>query len=156
MSTTIQLPPQKPNKPPAPRNYSLTNEQMEIDVLKQRMYEIERSVAALGDILDKDNEITLEKIAVLRETAKENLALIRKNLEELSNMIYGQPLYFLPGLGVQVKNMNAVLEAMQAAEEARVNQIAGMKKAIYILTAIIAIPSLGTILPILGKLLEVL
>lgn len=141
---TIKLPPQKPQKP-TPRNYTKTTEEIEIDLLKQRMYEVEKDVAALGDVLDKGNESALEKIATIKE-----------NLKILQQMIYGEPLYFLPGLGVQVKNMNLVLEAMQTAEEARVNQIAGMKKAIYVLTVIVAIPSLGTILPILGKLLEVL
>lgn len=141
---TIKLPPQKPQKP-TPRNYAKTTEEIELDLIKQRMYEIERNLAALNDEMDKTNETSIEKIAAIRE-----------GLKDLQKLIYGEPLYFLPGLGVQVKNMNAVLEAMQTAEEARVNQIAGMKKAIYVLTAIVAIPSLSTILPILGKLLEVL
>lgn len=119
--TTQPLTP-KPNKPPAPRNYAKTTEEIEIDLLKQRMYEIEKNLAALGDIMDKGNEGALEKIAAIKES-----------LKILQQMIYGEPLYFLPGLGVQVKNMNLVLEQMQADKEAQINQIKGMKTALVAL-----------------------
>lgn len=99
-----------------PRDYAKTTEQIEIDILKQRMYEIETNVAALGDIMGKDNETALEKIAAIKE-----------NLKILQQMIYGEPLYFLPGLGVQVKDMNRALQQMQATEDARLNQMKGVK-----------------------------
>lgn len=140
MSTTVQLPPQKPNKPAA-RNYAVTNEQIEIDILKQRMYEFEKNLASLGDDIGKDNEAALEKIAVIRES-----------LKVLQQMIYGEPLYFLPGLGVQVKGMNLILEQMQADKEAQLNQIKGMKIALYLISVVAGIPAIGAILPAIGQL----
>lgn len=118
---TIKLPPQKPQKP-TPRNYAKTTEEIELDLIKQRMYEIERNLAALNDELDKTNETSIEKIAAIRE-----------GLKDLQKLIYGEPLYFLPGLGVQVKNMNLTLELIQADREAQVNQIKGMKMAVVAL-----------------------
>lgn len=136
MSSTIQLPPQKPNKPTT-RNYAVTNEQIEIDILKQRMFEIEKNLAALNDELDKGNESALEKITAIRES-----------LKVLQQMIYGEPLYFLPGLGVQVKNMNLVLEQMQAAEAAKINQLKGIKIAL----GVFGVTSFGTLATILSQI----
>lgn len=142
MSTTVQLPPQKPPKPPASRNYAVTSEQIEIDILKQRMFEIEKNLAALNDELDKGNESALEKITAIRE-----------GLKILQQMIYGEPLYFLPGLGIQVKNMNLILEQMQADKDAQLNQIKGMKIALYVISAVAGIPALGAIIPMIGQVL---
>lgn len=138
MSQTIQLPPQKPNKPPSsPRNYSKTTEEIEIDLLKQRMYEIEKNLADLNDEMGKDNESALEKITAIRES-----------LKILQQMIYGEPLYFLPGLGVQVRNMNLVLEEMQAAEAAKINQLKGIKIAL----GVFGVTSFGTLATILTQI----
>lgn len=133
---TIKLPPQKPQKP-TPRNYAKTTEEIELDLIKQRMYEIERNLAALNDEMDKTNETSIEKIAAIRE-----------GLKDLQKLIYGEPLYFLPGLGVQVKNMNLTLELIQADREAQVNQIKGMKMAVVAL----GVTGGGTLIGVLVQL----
>lgn len=137
MSQTVQLPSQKPNKPTPPRNYTKTTEEIEIDLLKQRMYEIEKNLAALNDEMGKDNESALDKITAIRES-----------LKILQQMIYGEPLYFLPGLGVQVRNMNAVLEQMQADEAAKINQLKGIKIAL----GVFGVTSFGTLATILSQI----
>lgn len=124
----------------------------EIDILSQKILYLEGVLAELNDEVGKNKDKADFNLAAMLE----KIGACRDGLKDLQSLLYGDPRFLITGLASEIKSLRATLDIMQDNEEARTNQIAGMKKAVYIFTAIASLPSLGYILPALGKLLDIL
>lgn len=131
MSTTVRLPGGRPKTPK-------TTEQ-EIDILGQKITYLEGILAELHDQVDKDNSALIEKIGICRD-----------GLKDLQSLLYGDPRFLITGLAAEIRAIRVTLDALEEEREAFMNQIKGVKIALYVVGVIAGIPALNAILPLLS------